>query len=343
MRKRRWSIHEQALLFQRLGLLLQQGYTLSEAIDFMIIQLDKEKSSALTTGVEQLKTGERFYKVLSNLKFHPTAVSFVYYGEENGQLAFSLKTTGELLQKRENDEGRLKNLLAYPLFLLMFTAVLFFVIQWKLLPQFLQLYNSFQTEPSMFIRFMVWQRNHPVLILLVLLVITAIYLVSFTIFKEKKSPYELQCLFAKIPMFGPIYRLWHTYYISFQISQLLTNGISLHDALKFISKDPKKKYLYEAINQINADLLNGESLYSAVKRIPLWQKELAIVVLHGQLSGKLDIELKTYSEICFQQFSERIEKLINIIQPLIFTLLAVWLIVLYMSIMMPSFQMINKI
>ncbi len=343
LKRQQWKLNEQILFLKRLGMLLDEGYSISDAIRFIKIQLSKNKHAPLTKSIEQLKNGEKFYTVLNQLFFHSTAVSFIYYGEKNGQLARALQTASTILLEREKRKEKIKKLLMYPIFLLIVTGIMFFVISWQLLPQFAQLYDSFQAEPNHFIKFFYWIYEHPKIISLTILSIFLVGVTSFFIFKKRRTSYEIQFTLRKLPVIGDLVQLWNTYYIAYHTSQLLSGGLSLSQSLLFIKDDPEKPYLAEAIEKINKGLLDGESLANAVGEIPIWRKELVAVIEHGQLSGKLEIELNAYSQYCLELFFDRLEKLIKFIQPLIFSFIALWIIIMYFSIMLPSFQLINYV
>lgn len=343
LKQQQWKLNEQILFLKRLGMLLEEGYSISDAIRFIKIQLSKNKHAPLSKSIEQLKNGEKFYTVLNQLLFHSTAVSFIYYGERNGQLSRSLQTASIILLEREKRKEKIKKLLMYPIFLLVVTGMMFFVISWQLLPQFAQLYDSFQAEPNNLIKLFYWIYEHPKLITITTLSILTVAFYSFFTFKKKRTSYEIQFTLGKIPVIGDLVRLWNTYYIAYHTSQLLSGGLSLSQSLSFIKDDPEKPYLAEAIEKINKRLLEGESLASAVGEIPIWKKELVAVIEHGQLSGKLEIELNAYSQYCLELFFDYLEKVIKFIQPLIFSFIALWIIIMYFSIMLPSFQLINYV
>ena len=144
--KRRWKQKEQILFLKRLGLLLEKGYSLNEAIDFIKIQLEQPKQFLLNESMEKLNKGENFYSVLEQLDFHPTAVNFTYYAEKNGQLASSLQIASEILLKKEERQEKLKKIITYPLFLFIVTGAMFFIIIYQLLPQFIHLYDSVSNQ-----------------------------------------------------------------------------------------------------------------------------------------------------------------------------------------------------
>ena len=343
LRRSRWKIEEQIMFLKRLGMLLDEGYSLNDAISFIQIQLKKDKQNKLLESIEKLKNGEKFFKVLEQLQFHSTAVSFVFYGEQNGNLSKSLQTAGLILSEQEKRKKKIQTLLAYPIFLLILTGGMFFVISWQLLPQFIQLYHSFQAEPNVLLKSLFWIRVHPLILGTFLLLLFSIIVIAQYCYRMRKTNFEIQTVFGKVPILGNLIQLWNTYYIAYHTSQLLQSGLSLYQSLQFIKDDPKKTYLKEAIEKINDGLLSGDSLSKAVQKIPFWRKELVTVIHHGQLISKLEVELEAYSQFCLETFFEKLEKIIKIMQPLIFGVIAVGIILMYVSIMLPSFQLINYI
>lgn len=341
--RKNWTIKEQAIFLKRLGFLLEQGYTLSQAMEFMQIQFSERNQPLFKEGLQRLENGDSFYQIINRLKFAPLAISYTFFGEKNGQLAQALMMAGEIIQKKYEHEQQIKKLLAYPFFLLIFTFMLFFIIQWRILPQFLLLYQHFQSTPNQVIQFYLWVNEHFTIFLFILLFLFLISLLVVTYLKKRKSDYERQILINQIPVIRSYIRLWKTYYISFHLSQLLKNGFSLYECLKIVSQDPKKKYLAETIGKINEKLLTGKSFPHAVKEIPLWQKEFSAIIHHGQISGRIDMELETYSSYCLERFYEKIDVSIKLLQPIMFSLIALWIIMMYFSLLMPTFQMINNL
>lgn len=343
LNKRLWKEKEQILFLNRLGMLLDKGYPLIEAIDFMMIQLDDIKKQQLENGIETLNNGEPFYKVMETLKFHSTAISFAYYAEKNGELPASLQIAGKILSHRNERKAKFKKLLTYPITLVFITMIMFYIIIWQLLPRFMYLYETFQSKPNVMIRMFVWLANHSSILFLTIVIILGTSFFLYFQYQRKKGTEEMQVLLVKIPIIGNLIREWHTYYFAFHMSQLIKNGIALNDSLKLLKHDPQHPFLETIIEKIEEQLFNGENFNIAIRNVPIWHKELSYVIRHGQLSGRLDIELEAFSQTCLERFFESIEKSVKVIQPVLFGFIALWIILLYFSILLPSFQMINTI
>ena len=323
--------------------MLEEGYSLNDAIEFMSLQMDKDETDMFRTAITELKNGEKFLKVLQRLNFDPVAISFTFYGEENGQLAQSLQTASRLLSMRDEGKEKLRKLLNYPRFLLAASFIMFLTIGWQLVPQFIHLYKSFQAEPNWLIIVFFRLQQHPWIVLTILAAFAFLISMIFYKIKKKKTDYEIQILISNFPFAGSLLKLWNTYYVGYHMSLLLKNGLSLADTLIMLKKDPVQRFLNEIMEEIQQSILAGEKLDEAVGKIPIWQNEFGRVITHGQLSGKLDIELYSYSQYCLDLFFERLEKLLKAIQPITFGIVALWIIFMYFSILMPSFQMIQYI
>lgn len=342
--KKQWLKANEAVFLKRLGRLLQEGYSLDQAVQFLSIQLADKNGEPIDTAFQgPLSRGEPFYQILSSLGFHPTAVSFSYYGENNGQLAVMLETAGDILQKNRKIKRKLAKILSYPTFLIFFTFVMMILFQSIILPQFQSLYSSFSVEPNGFLRLLLWLNVHSSA-LMISIILFCIF--SYLIYRRwwlAITPFNKQVILSRLPLAGSLVRYWNTYYFSFHLSELLKNGISLGDCLELLSGDPQKTDLSMAITRIRNVLLTGKDFHEACQVIPYWRKELAKIIHHGDISGTLDRELFNYSHHCLDMLFEKIERYTQVLQPVVFSLIGLFIIILYISILLPTFQIIGNI
>lgn len=61
MFKKTWSLSNQVVLLKRLGELLEKGYSLLQALEFLQFQLPVEKKVQLQSMVEGLKDGKSLH------------------------------------------------------------------------------------------------------------------------------------------------------------------------------------------------------------------------------------------------------------------------------------------
>ncbi|MCT4572040.1 type II secretion system F family protein, partial [Bacillus thuringiensis] len=99
---------------------------------------------------------------------------------------------------------------------------------------------------------------------------------------------------------------------------------------------------YEA-NRIERQLIGGEQLQSIIAKSGYYEKELSYVITHGQANGNLGIELGDYSDLIMEKIERKIKHMLVIIQPILFTCIGGIVVLMYLAMIMPMFQMMNSI
>ena len=84
MSKSGWKLKDQAIFLKKLGELLENGYSLSDAIRFLKFQESKKKQVDFQDVLKDFKNGYPLHYVLTKMRFHPQLVSYIYYGEQYG-------------------------------------------------------------------------------------------------------------------------------------------------------------------------------------------------------------------------------------------------------------------
>lgn len=106
--KSKWKVKEQAVFISKLGELLNHGYPLAEALHFLEFQESKKKAEDFTQAIADLRNGYPLHMVLTHLNFHPQLVSYIFYGEQYGDLERALKEGGRYWKKRIEDMDKVK-------------------------------------------------------------------------------------------------------------------------------------------------------------------------------------------------------------------------------------------
>ena len=339
----RWPVEEQARFLKRTGELLSRGYPLADAIESLSFYLDKKRKKDIKKSLEHLREGYPLYQILEQLNFNKDLVSYVYFAEQHGGLANAVIEGSEMVLKRESDFKRLKKLGSYPLFLGMLTGVLFFFVDHVLLPKFTSLFNDMNVTPNFFMQ-AIYIASSVFPILLVTLLVLSVLIMGYYFFVFRKlSSIEQKIKLARVPIAGKLLKLLYTHFFSVQLSYLFSGGLSVLDALKVFEHNSQEPFAMELGRGIISKLAMGQDLDKAIATYPIFEKELSMIVRHGQENGKLDQELYFYSRHCLKQLEERTEKGMKIIQPVLYSFIGLLVVSLYLAILLPMFQLIQGI
>jgi competence protein ComGB len=341
MKRRKWSIKEQADFLKKTGELLARGYPLSDAIQSLSYQMKKVRQEEIRQFLDDLKEGHQLHKILTDLRFHKTLVGFVYFAEQHGSLSDAFRDGSAMMQKRDTDAEKLKKLLIYPAVLLFMTFFLFLFVESVLLPQYTSLFQSMNISPNIFMRIVNFTGN--IFPLIVCFTLLFLFLsINYYFFKFRKlPPIKQRTMIVSIPILGSFYRLLTTHYFTIQLSYLLGGGLSILESLTLFEKHVKQPFDRQLGREMQEQLSTGESFDDILTQYKFFERELPFIVKHGQENGKLDEELLFYSRHCISLLATKTDKCFKIIQPILYSIIGIIIISMYLAILLPMFQLLD--
>ncbi|WP_066047023.1 competence type IV pilus assembly protein ComGB [Robertmurraya korlensis] len=343
MKSNKWLLTEQSNLLRHVGELLDRGYSLSEAMESISLQMVEGKKKQLANSIKLLREGFSFSLVLQKLGFHRTLVSYVYFAEQHGGQAHAFIEASKYMLKQQKDKKELMKVLTYPLILIFTTISLFVFVDQYLLPKFVSLFQTMGLPSNLFTTVIIFiGSTFPVIstLLLVTLLVLAFY--YFFVFKNY-SAIKQKTLLVSIPLFGSFFQLLITHYFSVQMSYLLGGGLSVYEAVSLFEGNKENKFDQELGFFLKQHLLKGTSLEEIMNMQPLFERDLSIIIQHGQKNGRLDQELYFFSTYCMNRFHEKVSYMMKFIQPSIYLLVGVLVISMYLSILLPMFHLMDGI
>lgn len=329
-------------LLIRLKDLLEHGFTLSEAFRFLLKHI-KVKSSKVTALIEEeLKNGANCHQILRILKYPQPVVMLIYFSELFSDLPVSLAHAHDYLLRNYNAKKALLKTLQYPLLLTLFITMLI-VLNHTIIPKFQNLYNNMDVQISTLQQFLsTCILCFPTFIsyLIILLFITTI---AFILYYNTLSIQHKHKLVLALPIIRKFFKLYKTYRIASEFSLFYKNGVNLQKIVQIYAEQRNDKYLNFLADRITLGTQNGLTLSGILTNIACFEKELTEFIEEGEKKGRVEIELKLYSEIVIAQIERYLQLLIKFIQPCIFTLLAFLIVSLYLVIMLPMFDLMQTI
>jgi competence protein ComGB len=341
MMESKWPVAEQARFLKRTGELLSRGYSLAEAIESMAFYLEKKRNDEVKRSLDRLREGFPLYLILTELRFNKDLVSYVYFAEQHGGLARTLKEGSDMVLKREADYQRLKRLAAYPLFLVLLTFILFFFVNRILLPKFSSLFSDMNLAPNFFMKTISAAAEILPLALYFLLGVITLLVLYYVLSFKNLHPLQQKIRLVKLPVAGKFIKLLYSHYFSVQLSYLFSGGLSVLGALKVFEQNLHEPFSREIGKDMISKLAAGHDFDRAVGEYPFFEEEMPGIIRHGQKNGKLDQELYFYSRHCLTELEEKTEKAMKKVQPILYSFIGLLVVSLYLAILLPMFQMMK--
>ncbi|PRT06015.1 type II secretion system F family protein [Bacillus wiedmannii] len=336
MFKKIWSLSDQVVLLKRLGDLLEKGYSLLQALEFLQFQLPLEKKVQLQRMIDGLKDGKSLHDSFHQLMFHQEVLSYLFYAEQHGDISFALQQGSALLYKKDKYRKDMMKIMQYPMFLAFFLIIMIFVFNRILLPQVDMVYSSFgSTAP------LLTEQILSAIKLLPSLIFSTIFIImigcSVYMFYFRKLPHMKQVkIMLRIPLVKTFLILKHSHYFATQLSGLLQGGLSVLEALTIMMEQNYHPFFQYEAGRIERQLIAGEPLQSIIAKS-------GYIITHGQANGNLALELGDYSDLIMEKMEQKVKRMLVIIQPILFTCIGGIVVLMYLAMIMPMFQMMNSI
>ncbi|KSU85740.1 hypothetical protein AS030_09650 [Fictibacillus enclensis] len=342
-RERSWTKKQQGDFLLRLGRLLEQGYTLPKAISILKLHQHQWMKKGLYRVYDSLVKGYSLHEALASEKFSSEVLGFLELSEKHGDLCFSVMEGGKMLRKKEEIKERFLKAVRYPVFLFFIVLSVCFIMFRLLIPHFLALYSSLNIDFPWFTTFMInLLKKLPFFLGWMLAGAAATGTVYFFISKNMHPSRQIRFL-LRIPLFNKLLAVWITHQFSVQIGSLLKGGLAINDALVILEDNQYMRFFRYEAAKMKQDLLNGLKFEDIVAQRRYFVPELSVIIAHGHTSGLLGKELIDYSEMLMSYAEEKLSRYIVIVQPVLFLFIGSTILVMFVSMLLPMFNMMDSI
>lgn len=324
------TISQQLKLIQLLNNLFKSGFHLAEIVAFL------ERSSLVEKSFTEqmragLQAGKNLAGIMEELRFSKNVITQIALTELHGGLSETLELIEENLSQQFKVRRKLIAVLTYPLILLGFLIFIMLAMKNYLIPQI-------EAEGNATLSLV----NHlPELFLLTLFILVIALAVVYFYFKGKPILQSYQAL-ARLPIIGNYIRLYLTAYFAREWGNLIAQGLSMQEVLEMMKgqKSPIFRALGGALQQ---EMRGGKSFAASLTGKKFLKKELGLIIEYGEVKGKLGRELIVYAGESWEQFFAKIHQSLQWIQPLVFSFVALMIVLLYAAMLLPIYSSFEQL
>lgn len=276
-----------------------------------------------------LLRGEGLAQMFSAIGFSDTVVTQIALADKHGDLLGSLTKLEIYMQRLTKVRRKLMEVATYPVLLLGFLVLIMVGLKNYLLPQMLEAEGQSNWAVQMVEIF-------PQLFFATLLGLVILGIVAFVWIRGQPA-LSLYKGLSRLPFLGPCFKLYLTAYYAREWGNLLGQGIDLMD-LVTLMQEQKSKLFRELGADLEQALMLGQDLAERVGSYPFFNKELSLIIAYGEANARLGQELEVYAEEVWQIFFSRLHKATTFVQPLIFIVVAVVIVMIYAAMLLPMYQ-----
>lgn len=334
---------EKGMFLRRLGGLLEEGYSIKQSLKF-IEKFEKEPVKTWITQLQKgLMQGQQLHEELEKIGYSSKICSQIYLASQAGNYGEIVKRCGEDMLEQEQFKKKLRSLLAYPCVLFVFLLVMLVLMRFLILPNMENMFADNLSETNIYADFLVsFIYYSPQIILLSLGGLIASYW-----FINRKltdySPLERIQFFIKKPFISQYLKNYWTNFIFLEWGQLLRNGVSFQEIIVLMAEEDASAMLKETGEILKNEMIQGKSVKESLRALPFIEEEALAVISHGENLGHLGTELLIYASYCEVELTDRLEKLLGKLQPIVFVFIALMIIAIYASMILPIYTLMEGI
>ena len=314
---------------------------------FFTRQLSTMFSAGLTiekalTDLEKAEKNAKFAKILRRLSddirkgyslseameqhpgvFNPLYIALVKAGEVSGTLHTILDELSDYLEKIEDTRRKVSSAMAYPIFILIFLAVVVWFLFYYVVPMFAEVYEGFDAELPVPTQIAIGISNFItnnvfLAILAVIGVIVALWVVNLT----DKGHYVWDSIKLKLPVFGGVTVNSIMSKFSRTFSILMAAGVPIMDTMELTENVVQNAVIEGGIRRARVMVKEGYGVANAFRRTGLFPPTLLQMIGTGEETGDMDKLLGKAAQFYEKLVDAVIERLTSLIEPFLIIIMA---------------------
>ncbi|MDH3349627.1 MAG: type II secretion system inner membrane protein GspF, partial [Desulfobulbaceae bacterium] len=331
------------LITRQLATLLNAGIPLVQALNGLIEQTENQALQKIIAQVKDaVNEGNSLTKALSD---HPRIFSKIYInmvraGETSGSLDVVLERLAEFGEQREAMKSRVNAALMYPFFMVFVGAIVLFLLLTFIVPNITKVFEDTKSVLPMptiiLISISDFLRNYWWLTAGFIISISASLHYAIQQPKGKRISDKLK---LNLPLLGPLNTKVAAASFSRTLANLLQSGVPLITSLGIVKNILNNVLLAEEIDHANEELAKGRSLSEILKQSQWFPPMLVQMVSVGEQSGALESMLEKTANNYEKEVESKIMGLTSLIEPVMILGMAVIVLFIIVSIMLPILDM----
>lgn len=293
------------------------------------MQADVEKGESLATSMR------RHPKI-----FPAILVNMVSAGEASGNLEESFRQMELYFERSKRTKSKVTSAMIYPCVLIVVMIIVLIVMMTKIIPNFLKTFEDMDAElPKLTQGVMAvceWFKSWwwvPLLVLAALIVGGVLF------HRTNKGKHFFGWLARKTPVVGNLTVKTACATFCRTMEVLIGSGLTLTDSMDLAASNMGNIYYLEAIRDARALVAEGTPLRESLVRTGIFPPMVSNLVGVGEETGDLQSMMGKVADYYDEEVDEATKKLLNLMEPAIIIVMAVFVVIIVLAIYLPMINM----
>lgn len=337
---------EMSFFCDQMAMIIEAGITPMEGISIMLEDTENQAGKEVLEKInEKCEAGESFYNAVSASEAFPKyALDMIELGEKTGKLEEIMKSLAFHYSREYNIAQTIKNAITYPFIIIAMMLVVIFVLIIKVLPIFNDVFIQLGSELSGVSKVVMdfgisLSRYSVVLAAVVVILVVAMYVGTRTA-KGRKILGSTLGIFVG---FKKIRSAIAAGRFASGMSLAISAGSDIDESLELVSRLVDDKDMKNKVDKCRSLTMEGKSLSSSLFEAGIFPSLYSRMIMIGDKTGALDRVLENIAEEYETIISNKINKLISILEPTLVIVLSTIVCLILLSVMLPLMAVMNTI
>jgi len=345
--KRKPRLQELATFTQQLANLLNSGMPLTVALNSMTHLESKGIPAEVSRDLKQeVSEGRGLSDAMARQPriFSDLYVNMVRAGEQSGSLVEVLRRMAHHFEQFAEVQAKFTSALIYPAMVCCVGIIIIAFFMTVVLPQFIVIFNGFNVQLPLPTRILIGASHFLMHYWWVLGVLALIAVILFKRFQtSEEGARKLDEWKMKVPVFGKVIKLNLFGQFARTLGTLLQNGVPVLTALKITEQVMTNRLIKEAIVQTRDAVTDGKTLAQPLAHSRLFPQLMVDLVRIGEETGDVPGSLNNLADTYEGELQIALRVMTNLIEPVLIIVMAVIVVFLLVSILLPLFRLVAQI
>jgi type IV pilus assembly protein PilC len=336
-----------AIFTRQFSVMLDAGLPLVQCLEILG---EQEENRTFQTVIQQVRSDvEAGASLADSMRKHPKVFDGLYTnmvaaGESGGILDIILQRLSVYIEKAVKLNSQVKSALIYPVSIIVIAALVVFIILWKVIPVFAQLFAGLGGEMPLLTRIVISASNFVAdyFWLIALVVIFAIVAVK----KWHDTPHGRRILdtaLLRIPVIGMLLRKIAVARFCRTLGTLTASGVPILDGLEITAKTAGNAVIEDAVMAVRKSVEEGKTISEPLAQTKVFPSMVVQMINVGEQTGALDQMLSKIADFYEEEVDTAVAGLMKLIEPVMITVLGAVIGTIVAAMYLPLYSILSKI
>ena len=336
-----------AIFTRQFSVTLDAGLPLVQCLEILGSQ---EENAQFADIIRQIRTDVEAGSSLSDaLKKHPAGfddlyVNMVAAGEAGGILDIILQRLSIYIEKANRLKAQVKSAMIYPIAVIGISGFVLFIILWKVIPIFAQLFAGLGAEMPYLTRVVIGSSNFIGRNIIFIFLFAAVAAIGLNrSYRTTRGKMIFDRLLIRAPIIGGLLLKIAIARFCRTLSTLTASGVPILDGLQITAKTSGNAVVEEAILAVRKSVSEGKTIADPLKATKLFPGMVVSMIAVGEQTGALDQMLAKIADFYEEEVDTAVEGLMKLLEPVMIVFLGGVIGVIVVSMYLPMYSILQHI